>query len=188
MGVNGNVGGDNGDVHGFGHPTRLMHSSAPATSPATSYRERLSPSLWALVSAAVCGPMVAVVLAPLDSVVGLIAGIAVGALVVAGLIALSPVIEVTGERLRVGRASIELTYLGEIETFTGDAARQARGPGLSSSSWHLLRGGIDGVVRIAIEDDDDPVTHWVFSSRTPARVAAVIESARATAAPAGPDA
>lgn len=160
-----------------------MHSSAPTTPHAASYRERLSPSLWVLVSAAVCGPMVALVLAPLDSVIGLVAGIAVGALVVAGLIALSPVVEVAEGRLRVGRASIELGYLGDIETFTGDAARQARGPGLSSSSWHLLRGGIDGVVRIAVEDDDDPVGHWVFSSRTPARVAAVIDAARAAAGP-----
>ncbi|MFS0714700.1 DUF3093 domain-containing protein [Microbacterium sp. 2P01SA-2] len=156
-----------------------MHSSAPATPPAASYRERLSPSLWVLVSAAVCGPMVALVLAPLDSVVGLLAGITVGALVVAGLIALSPVIEVSDGRLRVGRASIELEYLGDIETLTGDDARQARGPGLSPASWHMLRGGIDGVVRVAIEDQDDPVTHWVFSSRTPIRVAAVIGSARA---------
>ncbi|MDQ1216490.1 DUF3093 domain-containing protein [Microbacterium arborescens] len=159
-----------------------MHSSAPATPPATSYRERLSPSLWLLVSAAVCGPMVALVLAPLDSIVGLVAGIVVGALIVAGLIALSPVIEVAGGRLRVGRSSIELEYLGRIEALTGDDARQARGPGLSPSSWHLLRGGIDGVVRVAIDDDDDPVAHWVFSSRTPARVVAVIESARADAA------
>ncbi|MGR6741824.1 DUF3093 domain-containing protein [Microbacterium sp. F1-18] len=165
-----------------------MHSSAPATPPTARYRERLSPSLWALVSAAVCGPMVALVLAPLDSVVGLLSGIAVGALVVAGLIAMSPVIEISDGRLRVGRANIELGYLGEIETLTGDDARQARGPGLSPASWHLLRGGIDGVVRVAVEDEDDPVTHWVFSSRTPVRVAAVIRSARAAAGSPAPEA
>lgn len=155
-----------------------MHSSAPATLPDAGYRERLSPSLWVLVSAAVCGPMVALVLAPLDSVVGLVAGIVVGAAVVAALILLSPVVTVTDGWLRVGRARIELAYLGEVETLTGDDARHARGPGLSPSSWHLLRGGIDGVVRVEVRDADDPVSHWVFSSRTPERVAAVIRSAR----------
>ncbi|GLJ78902.1 hypothetical protein GCM10017586_05840 [Microbacterium imperiale] len=146
--------------------------------PDAGYRERLSPSLWVLVSAAVCGPMVALVLAPLDSVVGLVAGIVVGAAVVAALILLSPVVTVTNGWLRVGRARIELAYLGDVETLIGDDARHARGPGLSPSSWHLLRGGIDGVVRVEVRDADDPVSHWVFSSRTPERVAAVIRSAR----------
>lgn len=155
-----------------------MHSSAPATLPTATYRERLSPSLWVLVSAAVCGPMVALVLAPLDTVIGLVAGIVVGALVVAGLLALSPVVEVSDGWLRVGRARIEVRYLGAVETFLGEDARQARGPGLSPSSWHLLRGGIDGVARVEVVDPDDPVSHWVFSTRTPARVAAVIELAR----------
>lgn len=154
-----------------------MHSSIPTTPPAASYRERLSPSLWLLVSAAVCGPMVALVLAPLDSVVGLIAGVAVAALAVAALIGVSPVIEVTQSELRVGRARIDRSFLGTVEVFTGPEAREARGPGLAPSSWHLLRGGIDGVVRVSILDADDPVTHWVFSSRTPARVAAVLASA-----------
>ncbi|QLD12994.1 DUF3093 domain-containing protein [Microbacterium oleivorans] len=155
-----------------------MHSSAPATLPSATYRERLSPSLWVLVSAAVCGPMVALVLAPLDTVIGLVAGIVVGALVVAGLLALSPVVEVSDGWLRVGRARVEVRYLGAVEIFVGDDARQARGPGLSPSSWHLLRGGIDGVARVELVDPDDPVSHWVFSTRTPARVAAVIEQAR----------
>ncbi|SDQ15834.1 DUF3093 domain-containing protein [Microbacterium sp. cf332] len=155
-----------------------MHSSAPTTPSATSYRERLSPSLWVLVSAAVCGPMVALVLAPLDSVIGLIAGIAVSALVVAALIALSPVVEIADGRLRVGRANIEISYLGAVETLSGEAARHARGPGLASTAWHMLRGGVDGIVRVEIDDDDDPISHWVFSSRTPTRVAAVLEQAR----------
>jgi hypothetical protein len=31
------------------------------------YRERLSPSLWTLVAAAVCAPMVALALSPVDT-------------------------------------------------------------------------------------------------------------------------
>lgn len=151
-----------------------MHRSSAPALPAAAYRERLSPSLWALVSAAVCGPMVALVLAPIDSTLGLVVGAVVSAVVVAGLVALSPVIDVRDGWLRVGRARIELRYLGAAESLTGDDARTARGPELRATSWHLLRGGIDGVVRVAIDDTDDPVAHWVFSSRTPDRITALI--------------
>lgn len=118
--------------------------------------------------------MVALVLAPIDGSLGLVVGAIVSALVVAGLIALSPVIEVRDGWLRVGRARIELDYLGAAEALSEDAARTARGPELRATSWHLLRGGIDGVVRVAVEDPEDPVAHWVFSSRTPERITALI--------------
>lgn len=158
-----------------------MHTTS-ANTRAAAYRERLSPSLWALVSAAMCAPMVALVLTPFDATVALVAGAAVGVAVVAALVALSPVVEVGDGMLLVGRARIELRYLGTPETLTGDDARHARGPGLGRHSWHLLRGGIDGVVRVPIRDADDPVTMWVFSSRTPERVAAAIRRAQAGSA------
>ena len=45
---------------------------------------------------------------------------------------------------------------------------------IGALAWHRLRGGIDGVVRVTVTDPDDPVTEWVFSSRTPDRVVAMI--------------
>lgn len=156
-----------------------MHNTAAGTRPTVSgYRERLSPSLWLIVSAAVCAPMAALVLAPLDATIALVGGIAVGALIVFGMIAASPVVEVSGGVLRVGRAHIAVAELGTPVGFAGEAAREARGPGLSRSAWHMLRGGIDGVVRVEVTDPEDPVTEWVFSSRTPERVAAAIGRAQ----------
>lgn len=156
-----------------------MHNTAAGTRPTVSgYRERLSPSLWLIVSAAVCAPMAALVVAPVDATLALVVGIAVGALIVAGMILVSPVLTVSDGTLRVGRAHIDVAELGAALAVTGDAAREARGPGLPRSAWHLLRGGIDGVVRVEVTDPDDPVTDWVFSSRTPERVVAAIERAR----------
>lgn len=156
-----------------------MHNTAAGTAPlVTRYRERLSPSLWLIVSAAVAAPMVALVFVPLDATLALVAGIAVGALIVLGMIAASPIVTVSGGVLRVGRAHIDVVDLGTAVALTGDAARQARGPELPSSAWHLLRGGIDGVVRVEVTDPDDPVTEWVFSTRTPDRVVAMIARAQ----------
>jgi len=142
------------------------------------YRERLSPSLWTLLSAAVAAPMVSLVFVPLDATVALVAGLAVAAALVGSLVLASPVVEVRDGQLRVGRAHIPVGLLGDAVGVSGDEAREARGPGLSRSAWHLLRGGIDPVVRVRVVDERDPVDEWVFSTRTPDRVIAAIRRAQ----------
>lgn len=153
--------------------------TAAGTRPAAAdYRERLSPSLWALVSAAVGGPMVALVFTPIDATLALVIGALVGVALVAALIVAAPIVAVADGELRVGRARIDVADLGEPAGVSGEDARQARGPGLSRDAWHLLRGGVDGVVRVPVQDAEDPVTEWVFSSRTPERVVAAIRRAQ----------
>ncbi|KAA9110520.1 DUF3093 domain-containing protein [Microbacterium rhizomatis] len=144
------------------------------------FRERLSPSLWALVSAALCGPMIALVFTPIDKTLALVLGAIVGVAVVVLLVAASPTVEVSDGWLRAGRARIELSFLGETQTFSGEDARNARGPGLHPRAWHLFRGGIDGVVVVAVKDPDDPVPFWALSTRTPDRLAAAIRRAEPT--------
>lgn len=143
------------------------------------YRERLTPSLWILVSAAVAAPMAALVFVPVDGTLALIVGLAVGAALLTTLIGVSPVIRIDDHELHVGRAHIAHEHLGAVETFTGDDARQVRGPGLQRTWWHRFRGGVDGVVVVSLTDVDDPHTAWAFSSRTPERIAAVLERAHA---------
>ncbi|WP_442575695.1 DUF3093 domain-containing protein [Microbacterium sp. F51-2R] len=147
--------------------------SAPAQAPG-GFRERLSPSLWVLVSAAVVAPMAALVFAPINTTVSLIAGVAVGVLFVSLLIVWSPVVAVEGGMLRAGRARIPVELLGTPVALTGEEARTARGPALDPKSWHVIRGGIDGVVVVPVTDEDDPTPTWVVSSRTPDRLAAAI--------------
>jgi hypothetical protein len=145
---------------------------------ANTYRERLSPSLWALVAAAVCGPMAALVLAPIDRTAALVAGAVVGLGVVAALIAVSPVVEIRDGALYAGPAHIDAAFLGEPVPVTGEDARLARGARLDGRSWMLLRGGIDGVVTVPVTDPDDPTPAWVISTRTPDRLAAAIRRAQ----------
>lgn len=143
------------------------------------YRERLSPSLWILVAAALIAPMAALVFSPIDTTLALVIGALIGIAVIVLLIAVAPVIEVDNGRLRAGRARIEVDYLGDAIALHGDQARHARGPGLQPTSWHLIRGGIDPVVVIDIVDPDDPHRTWVVSSRTPERVVAALGRAKA---------
>jgi hypothetical protein len=159
-----------------------MQKTAPSARDAASadYRERLSPSLWLLVSAAVCAPMAALVFVPLDTTVALVIGALVGVAVVALLLAASPIVVVGDGELRAGRAHIDVRLLGPGTWATADAAREARGAGLHPRSWHLIRGGIDPVASFEVLDPDDPAPSWVISSRTPERLVAAVRRAQAT--------
>ncbi|MGN7859465.1 DUF3093 domain-containing protein [Microbacterium sp. 22303] len=150
---------------------------------ATRYHERLAPSLWLFLAAALGGPMLALVFVPAGSGVALIIGIAATVAIIVLMIAGSPRVAVEKHVLRAGRAWIDASWLGEPEVRTGEDARQARGPGLPARGWHLIRGGIDGVVIVPNTDPADPAPSWTISSRTPDRLAAAIDAARAAANP-----
>lgn len=147
---------------------------------AGDYRERLSPSLWVIAGAAVAAPMAALVIAPIDTTLALVGGILVGVAIVALLVAGSPVVQIRDGVLTAGRAHIDVVFTGDVTVLAGIEAQQARGPGLNPRSWHLIRGGIDGLVVVAITDPDDPAPSWVISSRTPDRLAASLLRAQAT--------
>ena len=147
---------------------------------AIHYRERLSPSLWAVISAAVAAPMAALVLAPIDTTVALVVGVLVGIGIVALMVAASPVVDVHDDVLTAGRAHIDVGFTGDVAVLTGADAQDARGPGLNPRSWHVIRGGIDGLVIVEITDPDDPAPSWVISTRTPDRLAAALRRAQAT--------
>lgn len=145
------------------------------------YRERLSPSLWLLVTAAVVGPMVALSFTPLGSLLALLLGAAAALLLIGLLIAASPALRVVGTVLHAGRAHIDARWLGTGVALSGEEARAARGPALPARGWHLIRGGIDGVVVIQNTDPNDPVTSWTISTRTPDRLLAAVRDAQVAA-------
>jgi len=118
--------------------------------------------------------MAALVFTPIDKTVALMIGAAVSVLVIALMILAAPTVRVESGELRAGRAHIAVEFLGEPSVHTGDDARHARGAGLDPRAWHLIRGGIDGVVVVPVVDADDPTTAWVISSRTPDRLAAAV--------------
>lgn len=153
-----------------------MQNSTLDTQP--RYRERLTPSLPFFVALAALMPMVSLSFVPVDPTIGMILGILLTALVMLLAVLTSPRVEVVGTVLKAGRAQIDVQWLGDLQILTEDAARHARGTGLSPRSWHLIRGGIDGVLIANIDDPNDPVTSWVISSRTPDRLAAAIKGAK----------
>ncbi len=157
-----------------------MQNPIPHTTP--RYRERLAPSLPLFVAICLAGPMVTLSFVPVGSILALALGLLATVAIILLAVYSSPVVSVEGTTLRAGRAHIDAHWLGEPAQFTEEAAREARGPGLDRRGWHLIRGGIGGVVVVPITDPADPVSTWTISTRTPDRLAAAIERARAAAA------
>ncbi|QMU98793.1 DUF3093 family protein [Microbacterium esteraromaticum] len=154
-----------------------MQNTRPDTR--ETYRERLAPGLWLLVTIALAGPMVSLVLTPLDASLALMVGAVVSLVLVAASVVLSPTVRVSDGVLYAGRAHIDATWLGDPQDFIGEEARARRTHQIARDGWNLLRGGVDGVVVVPVTDPDDPVSSWTLSSRTPDRLAAAIRSARA---------
>jgi hypothetical protein len=142
----------------------------------SSYRERLWPSSWIYLATALVIPASILVLAPVNIVAGVIAA---GVLFVglAGIfIVLAPVIEVKDGMLSAGKARIPVELLGTPSIFKGGAATLQRGQRLDARAWLCLRGWVDPVVKIPLEDPDDPTPYWLVSSRNPEGLTAALSA------------
>ncbi|MCS6710513.1 DUF3093 domain-containing protein [Brachybacterium sp. EF45031] len=140
------------------------------------YRERLSPGAFALLVAAFFGASLGVLLVPLSAVAAGIVALLGAVLVPAALVATSPVVEVTDERWRVGRAQIDRGLLGAPQTLEGADWDLAMGPGFAPREFHCTRGWIRGGIRVPLEDPRDPHPAWVVSSRHPDRLARALST------------
>jgi Protein of unknown function (DUF3093) len=144
------------------------------------YRERLrAPVSWWLI------PLLATVSAWLavHHVYGPRLSIPVAASVLllssAGLIAYgSAVVAVQSDGFVAGRARLPLWAVGEVVALEADQARVARGTEADQRAFLLVRGYIDPMIRVGVEDPADPVPYWLVSTRHPNELAAALSAAR----------
>ncbi len=131
------------------------------------YREKLRPAWWMVVATGLFLPATTLIFLPLSIPLGLGAGMALWGGSLGLLWALSPTISTDGQTISAGRAQIERTFVGELEAFYGEDARQQRGPKLDARAWLVIRPWVDPVVKITIADPADPTPYWIVSSRRP---------------------
>ena len=144
------------------------------------YRERVTPSWTVFLAGALIVPAVLIVFWPINFMVGVILAIVSFAGFCVLMINGSPIIEVDATTLRVGSARIPLRHLGATAAYADrESARQAAGPRLDARAWTCLRGWVPTSARVDVDDPNDPIPYWLFSTRDPAAVVAAVESARA---------
>lgn len=141
------------------------------------YRERLTPSPWVFGATALVIPASLLVFLPIDTGVGIVVALALFAAIVAILLISTPTVVVTETELRAGRARLPLRVVRAAEAFEGAEATRQRGPALDARAWLLIRGWIGPVVRVDLDDPDDPVPYWLLSSRRPDRLVTALLAA-----------
>ncbi len=144
----------------------------------TIYRERLWASPWVFLATALVIPAVLLVFLPINQAVGVIIAILLYAGCVVLLVLGSPVIEVTAENFLAGRARLPIEHTGSVTAYRLDEATLERGQRLDARAWLLLRGWVGPVIRVEVNDPQDPTPYWLVSTRHPERVAEAIAEAR----------
>jgi hypothetical protein len=105
-------------------------------------------------------------------------------LAVAALVALSRrrvVVEGGAEpRLWVGDAHLPLRFVRSVDVIGKQDKRRALGPDLDPAAFCVHKPWIRTMVRVHLDDPNDPTPYWIFSTRHPETVAALLTGADAT--------
>jgi hypothetical protein len=145
----------------------------------TLYSERLLPGPWIFVISALVIPASLLVFLPINTTLGVICAAVLYTAIVILLVAGSPRVEVTDAALLAGRARIPLTNVGDATGYVGSEATAERGTRLDARAWLVIRGWVSPVVKVVVNDDEDPAPYWLVSTRHPAALVAAIAKARA---------
>jgi hypothetical protein len=148
----------------------------------TNYHERLWASPWVFIATALVIPASLLVFLPINPIAGPIVGVVLYAAVLVLIAVGSPSIEVTDTEVIAGRARLPLRFIDTVTAYRADEATEQRGPKLDARAWLLIRGWVSPVVRIDLDDPDDPTPYWIVSSRHPEDFTAAISAARSSAA------
>ncbi len=140
-----------------------------------SYRERLWPAPWVFAATALVIPASLLVFLPISLPVGIGVAIALYAAIIGILVLTTATIEVSGTEFRAGRARMPRSVVSRAVAFEGAEATAERGVRLDARAWLLLRGWIPGVVRVELDDPQDPTPYWLVSSRRPDELEAALK-------------
>jgi len=88
----------------------------------------------------------------------------------------SPVVEVTKESLRLGRAEISRMHVGQVAVLDALQTKQSLGSAGHHDAFTATRSGIQNSIVVQIVDENDPHPYWQFSTRRPDKVVAALES------------
>jgi hypothetical protein len=85
---------------------------------------------------------------------------------------------VTDAALFAGRARLPLANVGPATGYIGVEATAERGPRLDARAWLVIRGWIAPVVKVIVNDDEDPAPYWLISTRNPVALVEAIRKAK----------
>lgn len=139
------------------------------------YRERISvPWLWWVIGLAMVASMAVAVYAYVDAWIALLFALFSVAAVVVGLIGFTLNISVSDDELVVGRYRLEREYIADAKPFEGGEATRILGPGADRRNFLVTRPFVKDVVRVDLDDPEDPHPSWLISTKRPKELAAAV--------------
>jgi hypothetical protein len=149
---------------------------APTPDAGPVYRERLTPAWWIWACAPGLGLGVALSVAKISILWGVVTALLVTGALLALLVRSTPTVSVAGGVLVAGRARIPIRLTGAVQVLDTAAMRHAHGPGLDARAYLCLRGWVPTGVRIQLTDPMDRTPYWLVSSRRPDALAAALRA------------
>ena len=146
------------------------------------FRERVLPGVSFFLVLQVIGPSVGVALWPVNPVLAVSCGI-VAAMAATGLaFASSPIIEVRktdqGSLLKVRGARLPLRFIQNAELIPSERKPVERGPALNANAFTVFQLGASDLVKVYLNDPNDPAPYWLFSSRKGEELSRVLSAGK----------
>lgn len=145
-----------------------------ATSP--TYSERVAPSLWWWVIVLVLSAMTSLMVVPVWKWGAVIVPVAIFVVVALILRSLTPTVTVTDTTFYAGPAHIERSFITDATPLKDEEAFKARGQNLDARAFLVTRPWAKPLVKVTIEDPQDPTPYWLVSTRHPEKLARALSS------------
>ena len=131
------------------------------------YSERVIPGLAYFASTSVIPVISYLVALPFGEFLSY--GIALGleAIIVLLGVVNAPTIAISSTELTVGRAKIDRKFVSAAAAIPPSESFIARGRGLDPRAYVRFQFGVKGLVKISLNDVNDPTPYWLVSTRNP---------------------
>jgi hypothetical protein len=140
------------------------------------YRERVVPGPGAFIPLVLVPPTGYLTLTPINDTLGIVVGVLGAVLTAALMIWLAPVIELSQDTLKIGKANVPRSALGKAVSIPAAEAFAERGPKLNAMAFVKFQPTVKTLIKVEVIDPTDPTPYLLFSTRRPELLASQINS------------
>jgi hypothetical protein len=131
------------------------------------YKERVLPGLAYFASTSVIPVISYLVALPFGEVLSYGIALALETIIVLLGVVNAPTIAISSTELKVGKAKIDRKFVSQAEIVPATESFVARGRGLDPRAYVRFQFGVKGLVKISLNDSNDPTPYWLVSTRNP---------------------
>jgi hypothetical protein len=141
------------------------------TSNSASYSERVFPGLSFFLATLFAPAALYLIVLAFDDLWALITFVVSElAIIFLGLLA-APTLSLSSKTLSIGNVQIPTQYVKAITVVEASAQQSEKGPKLNPSAYVRFQVGVKGLLKVELNDPNDPTPYWLISSRNPDLVA-----------------